>query len=823
MKLFFLLILSFITAFPLDAQQQINKVCADAATHLPLAFVSIRMEESNIGTRTDVDGKFRMNEMSMNDKVVFSYVGYKTKNVRYNQLLTTDTIFLMLNAETMREVVIKSKGINPALRIMNQFYKHKKSNDPDNLPSFTYNAYTLASLGFTDFYWKYLSNTHKKDTTVKKGGKNDSLSSVLLQRLKDNYLFVSESYTKRIYKHPGNNKETVLATKSSGFSNPSFAFTSNNFQPFGFYNDYLKMLNKSYISPVISNGTNMYRFRLKEVIPHVHDTSFIIYFEPKPHTNFEGLKGLIYINSDKWAIENVIASPASDAGNFMTFKLQQQYAKIENNNWFPKQLNTIIQYKKAATDSLWMYWDTKSYIRNTTVNVPLSDKDFDDIETELNPDAGSINNEIWTRLREDSIDKKSVETYNTYNQMPDNVKKAFDVSDKTIRILSLGAIPCGKIDIPFKYLWNGINKYEKTRLGFGFITNEKFSKGIKLGMYGGYGFGDYAFKYGALVSVKLSKRLENDITFSIKQDIEEPGLNRYYNSGASYYSNQPLRYYYSSRMDSVKQYKLSLNLRPVRNVKTELWLLNEDRGVAGYYSYFDWKGTLKRSIKNTEAGLGICFQKGATYDKIDRAKVLSNPPGSEFVVEICKGIEDWMGGNLNYTKVGTALHHTLKGGRMGDITINFRAGEILGNVPYGYLFNMNASGREKNYFYLPYSFQTVGLYEFAADKYAELFVLYKLGSLLWKPTNRFIQPEITLINGMAISDISDENRKNPPSYNVANKPLNEAGILIDNLYRVDYKFYYLGIGAGCFYRYGAYKMTNEKDNWAFKIGLSLSF
>jgi hypothetical protein len=46
---------------------------------------------------------------------------------------------------------------------------------------------------------------------------------------------------------------------------------------------------------------------------------------------------------------------------------------------------------------------------------------------------------------------------------------------------------------------------------------------------------------------------------------------------------------------------------------------------------------------------------------------------------------------------------------------------------------------------------------------------------------------------------------------------------IKNIYRVTSQLFYLGFGAGVFYRYGPYYLPKTSDNLAFKVGLSLSF
>ena len=109
-------------------------------------------------------------------------------------------------------------------------YKALKRNDPEHQPAFKYNAYTIAALASGDRFWNMNRSDSSKqknpvpqmqqmdkqmDKLVKTSKDKDtnSLGSKLGKRFKENYLMLTESYTERIYKFPGQTKETVLATK----------------------------------------------------------------------------------------------------------------------------------------------------------------------------------------------------------------------------------------------------------------------------------------------------------------------------------------------------------------------------------------------------------------------------------------------------------------------------------------------------------------------------------------------------------------------------------------------------------------------------------
>ena len=88
--------------------------------------------------------------------------------------------------------------------------------------------------------------------------------------------------------------------------------------------------------------------------------------------NFDALKGLLYINTDGYALQNVIAEPvASD--EMITMKIQQQYQKI-NDSWFPVQLNSDLIIDMYQGGEIKMLGVNRTYIKNVEINPVISNK-----------------------------------------------------------------------------------------------------------------------------------------------------------------------------------------------------------------------------------------------------------------------------------------------------------------------------------------------------------------------------------------------------------------------------------------------------------------
>jgi hypothetical protein len=842
LRRFFFLVPVLLFPFFLFAQfTSISGSIYDAVTKAPLAFVSITLKATTTGTVTDIDGHFAFDKLPANAVLFISYIGYKNKEFKVEKTAGPVSIFIE-PANGQLENVIISTNENPAHRIIKLMQRNKKNNDPEQQPTFKYNAYTIAALAGGDRFWN--GNGNKADSTKQKNSipqmdqvnkqmnkvvkaskdtSGKSLGSQLGKRFKENYLMLTESYTERIYKFAGQTKEIVLATKFSGLKNATFGVTTSDFQPFGFYKDYLVMNNISFVSPVIEGSINMYKFRLKERIPHEKDTTYIISFEPRPGKNFKGLKGLLYINSDGYAIENIIVSPSDEKGMIFTFRLQQKYERVKG-RWFPAQLNSTLSQKDLRTDSVLLFWDCRSYITNVDFSKIFTKADFSDVKLEYQPQAGKRTDSTWCRMRTDSLNDKGKITYETYEMLPAKYRNMIEKVNKAFQILSIEGIPVGKVDIPFKYIISGINKYESFRIGAGLQTNPLFSKWFSVGGFAGYGLRDKAFKYGGNVQFNLQQRTNTTLRFDYSRDITEPGNVDYFVRNGSVFSNQSLRNFQRARFDSVEQFKINFSTKIRPSIQTDFWLMNETRNPAVYEYEFEKNGINLRSFKNTELGIGLRLTKGESFTRMGRAKLRTKPATTELLIQISKGLKNVLNGDLDYTKAAIRFNHSFQFKKLGKTSFRIEAGQVWGDVPYSYLFNGRATKSGKVSAYVPDHFQTVGLYEFAASSTASLFVEHNFGNLLFKPKNISFRPEIYVVQSISYGSLRNAAAHKLLAFKVPEKGLFESGLMIKNIYRRSlFSLVYIGVGGGVFYRYGYYALPKNGDNWAFKWGFSISF
>ncbi|MGB0165615.1 MAG: hypothetical protein ACPF8V_02055, partial [Luteibaculum sp.] len=74
------------------------------------------------------------------------------------------------------------------------------------------------------------------------------------------------------------------------------------------------------------------------------------------------------------------------------------------------------------------------------------------------------------------------------------------------------------------------------------------------------------------------------------------------------------------------------------------------------------------------------------------------------------------------------------------------------------------------------------------------------------------KPQLALIHNMGWGE-NEGGTENPFSAGDMRKGYHESGVLIDNVLRLKYlDLFYLGFGAGLYYRHGAYELPEFKDN-----------
>ena len=296
----------------------------------PLPFVSVYLENTYTGTTTNDQGKYELTTGRPSKYVVvFQYLGYKTKKVKYVIEKFTQELNIQLEEEniTLNEVVIDKKN-NPANEVIRNAIASKKENAEST------SKYTA------DFYSRGIFKIKDAPKAIM-GQKFDYFDEVL-DSTRSGILYLSETISKIAFQKPDKLKETIVASKVSG-NNNGFSFNNAASANFDFYENYIPF-QVNIISPIADNAFNYYKFKLEGTFfdkdNHQINKVKVI---PK-RTSEPVVEGYIYIVDDSWAIYATDLSIKGDqvqAPALTQLWLKQSYSYNSRNKIWTKTTQTL--------------------------------------------------------------------------------------------------------------------------------------------------------------------------------------------------------------------------------------------------------------------------------------------------------------------------------------------------------------------------------------------------------------------------------------------------------------------------------------------------
>jgi len=801
----------------LSAAQTIQGKVVDAENGEPMAFVNLQIRGTTTGTMTGVDGKFVLNAstISPNTMVDISFVGYETRSFAMGSM-TGDFVIRLKPAVTALKEVVFEAGENPAHGIIRKVQAAKEVNDPKNLNAYTFNCYN-------------------KTIYTAAGLDDDSVSAdtMIAKTFRQGHLLMMESYSevKRIRGNP--RYEKVLKSKFSGWDDPKFAMLSSTFQPFSFYDDQINFFGTDFINPIGDGSLRRYDFFLADTLYSNDDTTYVMTFEPIRKIEFKTLKGVLYVNTNGYAIENIIASPA-DQNMKIDFVIQQQYERVEG-KWFPKVLYTKYLPKesgldlkrknadgKVTTTTIPLVLKNQSFISNVRINPLLVKKDLGTFNVAYTQE---LRDSSWNDLRAVNISPREAQTYYNYDTLNNKSKKLLNGMLNATTTLAGGTIPIGKISLLPNHLIR-LNEYERVALGIGMTTNEKFSKVFQFNGYGMYGFRDKAAKYGGGMTLHLNRDKGLNFSAQYSRDLSEPGqVSMIRTQGVNLSASGDMyRRLVTSRMDSVESIRFEFNSRPSRNIRMSLFANRENRNPAYAYQYTSTEPMAQYTI--AETGVQLRYLRGEQLMKMGPAQIITGHEFPFINMRLSHAASGLANSNVEFTRADLIVKHQSTYRGTGKTTWSLYAAQVWGNdVPYSYLILPKAVQFEQMSgvsLYAPGYLQTMGIYEFVSDRYAQLGIEHNFGPL-FQAMKGYMQPELVLVHQMAYGTLSNPARHEGIEIKTLDKGYFESGILFNNLLRMDAKLYWLGYGAGVFYRYGANELPRQRDNLTFVLNTSIKF
>jgi len=806
----------------------------DSRTKASLAFVNIVINNSTTGGTTDIDGKFNLRSPKPIQTIRLTYVGYEPMAVNTTSR-TRDLIIQMTQKDIDLKEVEILPGINPAHRVIRNVIDNRDINDPEKISTFSYTAYdkTVFTVDMdttvkNDFsalvdtsslqqgHGPGISISVQADSMKIDSSVKDSTSRLIEKLISNQYLFLMENVTKRKFMAPDKSYNQVIATKMSGFKDPILVFLATQIQSFSFYKPFISIMMKDYINPIGSGSFSKYFFKIEDTTFVGKDTVFIISFRPKKGTNFDGMKGVISINTHNWGIQNVTAEPYPNTGGFMV-RIHQLYELIDGTQWFPVQLNTDVAFNNMRIGKYKAVGSGRSYIRDIVLNPEMVRREFNHLDIEVDKNATSRSEPFWNLYRTDSLSRKDRRTY----RVLDSVGEAnnFDKMAKTLQTLLTGRIPWGPIDIDINRFLN-YNTYEGLVLGAGLHTNDHISDWFRIGGFYQYAFGISTSKYGGDMRFLLNRR--HDITLSAAGffDLTESGGVSFPGDYESILSGN-FRQLMLKKLDRTQSFNFSIGFRALKYVLFNAGISNDFKKTTTW-DLATYEGNvilLKDKFRFTNITAGFKWAYGEKFIQTINNKISFGTNYPVVWFEYTRGIKNFLGGEFDYNRFDLKLRKTFNIKYIGKMTVQLNGGFVDQPIPVCNLYYAPASYRLVT-LYAPNSFGTMRSNEFLSSKYASLYLYHDFGYLLFKGKNWF-HPEFALSQNIGFGWL--DHRENYTYNSIDPREMNlgyyESGLLVNNL--INLGIYTIGIGA--FYRWGPYSFEKTGDNFAGKVTMIFPF
>ena len=794
-----ILCLSFSTVFSQQARYITGKVSdAETGEPVPYATVSVKLPNgTRKGTSTDFDGLYHLLVPAKitTDSIYATYIGYKAGQKALPAAPRAEVNFqLAANNKVLKTVNVTPKTyVNPAWEIMANIVKHKPDNNLEKLKSYQFESYNRIELAATNLSDKMKQRKVMQhilplmDSLKKFAGDDGTLSLPL---------FMSESVSDLYYQNsPKRKSEHVLRTKAIGVGIEDESIVSqlanSTFFQYNFYNNYLKLAGKEFISPLSDSWKLLYDYELLDTHEKINGIEYYkISFKPKREHDLS-FSGIMWITEDSYALYRIDAEVSRDANlNFISrVHLQQEMARPANTTaWIPKKTRIVVYVNNLFKDV--SGFTCKFYLsnKNIEVNNTLGDDVFKE-SLMMSDDVNKVDDKYWNAHRQDSLtvsDKKVYAMIDTVKNMP-LVRTYVDVAGMLIN----GYYKIGKVSLgPYPYTYS-YNDLQGSTFRFGGITNAKFSNKLMLGAYVSYGTKDKKIKYNGSIDYIFSRKPWVKAGVSFTHDLGQIGyqFENYIIANNNIFDATIRNGNISQRgpfEESITKAYITNDIFP--NVKETYSVKHSTFNPLFLFNYSDANAKFLQQYQTTELGTELVWTPGRRLlqsSKVNRRVTINNGGDNPIITfRYTRGVKTLLG-DFDYNKFGMNVTQKISMGIFGKGDYSFTAGFTPSEIPYPLLENHR------------YNFNTMRFLEFTSDRYVQLNYTQHMEGLITNSLpllNRLNLRTVLDLNVLDGSLMSQNNPLNNQDYNRAGikkvdlnlngKPYVETGYGFENIFKI---------------------------------------
>ena len=719
-----------------------------------------------------------------------------------------------------------------ASAIIKNVIRLKSANNPQKkLNSYEFKSYTrLFVTANPDSISGKIDTIWKRKFLGKRFKKVDSTQYKFKKIAERQHLFQTETVSQ--FQFDGSHlKETVLATKMSGFRKPIYEALGLNLQSYSIYDENYELFETKYHSPVSRYAANDYQFSLIDSVNLQGRKTYKIYFKDIRNRKSAGLEGMLYIDGQNFAIakaEMRIKGLLDIRGthNFEYFPAQQLWFstgrtfKIAkgNNDDDIRILGGTIKFdgadgnpdrEKEASDFTYLLSETNH--TNISFNVPTTIRKRA-IAIQVRADARKKPDAFWAEFRKDSLDVREQNTYRLLDSLTYNkkIESKLRIGRKVIN----GYIPFGAVDLDLRYLLS-YNNYEGFRLGLGGVTNDKFSEKYRLEGYAAYGTKDGTFKYHFGGATRIGKFSDSWIGGSYTNDVREIASTTFTIDKRIFklYDPRPINI---STFYNHQTYRTFIETKIIPKTES-IWQLAHSEITPKFNYAFNANGKLYEQFDLTTAMVSLQWNPFSDYMQTPEGRIEIEKRFPKFTIQFSQTLPSILSNDFNFGKLDFRGEYEKKYLNGQKTAVVFEFGLAYGDVPITHLYNTSPNNLTKDRLLQRVtlsgknSFETMYFNEFFSSEFAMLQLKHGFSKV---PLIGKIRPTLVFVTRMAWGNMQKPQQHVGINYKTLNDGYFESGMELNQIFK--------GFGLSGFYRYGPNQLARFEDNIAVKISFILN-
>ncbi len=773
----------------------------DAPTQEPVPYASVAVKGTTTGAITDFDGRYTIQLDSNADSLTVSCIGYISRSKAIDSTAPEQEINFQLvpGSVQLKEFTISS-GENPAFAIIRKVVSNKSFNNPEKQPAYQYESYNRIQIDMDKLSEKF----RKKKTVQKITGLIEQYDAIKGEDGETVIpLFISESVSDYYFRsNPEKKKEIVHKTKLSGITVTDGGLISqligSSFQQYNFYNNWLRILEKDFSSPITDNWKVYYNYFLDDSVFNGTNYDYKIEFWPKNQLDL-AFTGTMWITGDTYAVSDIVAS-VSNKGNINyveQLRIQQQYASVDS-TWLPAKTRVIIDVEEAAPGTAGMIIKFYSSNSNFKTGQPL-EPSFYDTAIELKDDFKTYEKDYWEKKRPENLSETEKLSFQVIDSLKNTPALRTYIEIINLFVYGYKNLPRWNIDLgPYLYTY-AFNTFEGHRIRLGFRTDPDFSRKWVFSGYAAYGTGDGEFKYGAAMQHIFSRKPWTVGGISYSHDVERMGITKE-NIGSSTIFGAFSRFgnfrrpYFQNDISAFIKREVTKGLTH----KITLRRREFDPKFPFYYKTNPAAGDespLKSEYETTELVFETRLARKETFLQNDNDRIsIGNGNAPVFGIRYTLGLKHVFGSDFAYHKLETDLSQTFRLGIWGRSLYQIQLGYIPSTLPYPLLYS--PLGNE-SLIYVPNAFNLMNFFEFISDRYVTARFEHSDEGMIFNRIPMVKKLKLRLVfsgrvyygqvsnRNLTLSPATDPSGNTIPGFTaLGRKPYIEVGYGINNILRV---------------------------------------